>query len=101
QAPESVAYLTKERKLVVQPLKYSAGHCALVYAASSEDGQMRSVNCFPLTDSDGSFPDIMPSERFKVRYCSVDDLRHCSAPMKIFGHFTFPQRGPSVPEKYI
>uniref|UniRef100_A0A914KU69 Ig-like domain-containing protein n=1 Tax=Meloidogyne incognita TaxID=6306 RepID=A0A914KU69_MELIC len=84
QAPESVAYLTKERKLVVQPLKYSAGHCALVYAASSEDGQMRSVNCFPLTDSDGSFPDIMPSERFKVRYCSVDDLRHCSASMKIF-----------------
>lgn len=43
QAPESVVYLTKERNLVVQPLKYSAGHCALVYAASSEDGQMRSV----------------------------------------------------------
>uniref|UniRef100_A0A1I8BTW9 Down syndrome cell adhesion molecule-like protein Dscam2 n=1 Tax=Meloidogyne hapla TaxID=6305 RepID=A0A1I8BTW9_MELHA len=84
QAPESLVYLIKERKLVVQPLKFSAGHCALVYAASSEDGQMRTVNCFPLTDSDGSFTDIMPSERFKVRYCIIDDISHCSSAMKIF-----------------
>ncbi|KAF7639394.1 hypothetical protein Mgra_00001064 [Meloidogyne graminicola] len=84
QAPESVVYSIKERKLVVQPLKYSAGHCALVYAASSEDGQMRTVNCFPLTDSDGSFSDIMPSERFKVRYCIIDNINHCSSALKIF-----------------
>jgi hypothetical protein len=43
QAPESVIYLIKERKLVIQPIKNNAEYCALVYAASSEDGQMRTV----------------------------------------------------------
>uniref|UniRef100_A0A183BL27 Down syndrome cell adhesion molecule-like protein Dscam2 n=1 Tax=Globodera pallida TaxID=36090 RepID=A0A183BL27_GLOPA len=84
QAPEQAMYLADEQKLVVQPLRYSLSHCLLVYLSSEEDGLWRSLGCFPLAESDGIVHGILPAERFKVRYCMLNDLTKCSSGLKIF-----------------
>ncbi|KAL3115772.1 hypothetical protein niasHT_007777 [Heterodera trifolii] len=83
QAPEQAMYLEDEQKLVVQPLRYSLSHCLLVYVSSaSEDGIWRSLDCFPLAESDGILHGILAAEQFKVRYCMVNDLTKCSKGLK-------------------